>query len=390
MLFSAFVIVSAATSVLASPVQHGTTTTLPLKRVGQIASASQLVKQGKARISYNVNAGKKAIAGSAPAENIAVSYVANVTVGSGSYQLILDTGSSITWVGASKPYQPGPSSKDTGKSATLGYGSGFAFAEEYIDKVTIGSVSVNAQAIGVASFAYGFGAGNDGIFGLGPVALTTYTFPGGAPTFLDNLYKDKTISQEVIGVYFHPETGSDNNDVNGEITFGAVDSTKFSGQVAYVPTLTSGPSAPFWGVSASFQYGSTNLGSTNAGIVDTGTTLIYINTAAFNAFLKASGGTLDQNGLVSYTQKPTSNFSITFGSTKYDLTPAQYLIPKEQYANLKITDSSKFYAWINNGGNGTDQDGNPTTDTIVGQKFLEYYYSVYDTTNSRVGFAKAS
>lgn len=28
--------------------------------------------------------------------------------------------------------------------------------------------------------------------------------------------------------------------------------------------------------------------------------------------------------------------------------------------------------------------------TIIGQKFLENYYSVYDTTNSRIGFATAA
>ena len=78
-------------------------------------------------------------------------------------------------------------------------------------------------------------------------------------------------------------------------------------------------------------YGSTSLsGSTNA-IVDTGTTLIYIPTPAYNKFLTASGGTTDQStGLVRFSAKPTGTFTINIGSTAYPLTPSQYLVPSWQ------------------------------------------------------------
>jgi len=41
-----------------------------------------------------------------------------------------------------------------------------------------------------------------------------------------------------------------------------------------------------------------------------------------------------------------------------------------------------YYSWINDGG-----DATLGLNFIIGQKFLENYYSVYDTTNSRIGFA---
>jgi hypothetical protein len=44
-----------------------------------------------------------------------------------------------------------------------------------------------------------------------------------------------------------------------------------------------------------------------------------------------------------------------------------------------------YYSWITNGGRAESKAG--VVDFIIGQKFLENYYSVYDTTNSRVGFA---
>jgi hypothetical protein len=82
-----------------------------------------------------------------------------------------------------------------------------------------------------------------------------------------------------------------------------------------------------------------------------------------------------------FTKKPTSNFGIKFGSTTYTLTPAQYLVPTAQYSFYGLT-SGKYYAWINDG-------GSSGVNTIIGQKFLENYYSVFDTTNSRIGFATA-
>ncbi|KAK8144511.1 hypothetical protein G3M48_005718 [Beauveria asiatica] len=392
--FSALVALTTATSALASPVQQQSgIATLQLKQVIRAKSASEVAEHTKARIaSFGAGGSKATVPKSGEAENAVVSYVANVTVGSGTYQLIVDTGSSNTWVGADKAYKPGPNSKDTGHSVQVGYGSGGFDGEEYLDTVSIAGLSVPGQGVGVASDSWGFRNGIDGIFGVGPVALTQNTVEDEAtvPTFLNNLFKKKLIPQEVFSVYFHPEAGSDSDDINGELTFGGVDNTKFTGPISYVPTQKSGGAAPFWGVSASFQYGSKKLGSTNAGIVDTGTTLIALPDAAYKAFLAASGGSYDsKTQFVRYSKKPSSTLSITFGSTTYTLTPDQYLVPKDQYANLEGFDSSYYYAWIGDGGNGIGEFGIPVPDTIIGQKFLEHYYSVYDTTNSRVGFAKA-
>lgn len=204
------------------------------------------------------------------------------------------------------------------------------------------------------------------------------------PTFTNNLLSQGSISTEVLGVSFKPESGSDTDDTNGELTLGGTDSSKFTGSLTYFSTLKSGTAAAYWGISiASFTYGSTTLASSATGIVDTGTTLIYIPTSAYNKFLSAAGGSTDRNsGLAVFSSKPTANFSIKFGSTTFTLTPAQYLVPSSQYSVFGLS-SSKFYAWINDG-------GSSGVNTIIGQKFLENYYSVYDTTNGRIGFATAA
>jgi hypothetical protein len=295
----------------------------------------------------------------------------------------LTTTASNTWCGAQSPCEKTSTGRSTGGTISVSYGSGSFSGTEYTDRVAFGGLTVSSQSIGAASSASGF-TGVDGIIGFGPVDLTTDTVSNAdtVPTFMDNLYAQGTISSEVLGVYFKPEAGSDDNDANGELTLGGVDSSKYTGALTYFPTLQSGAASSYWGISiASFTYGSTVLASSATGIVDTGTTLIYIPTSAYNRFLSAAGGQTDSSsGLAAFTTKPTANFNIKFGSTTYTLTPAQYLIPSSQYQSFGVS-SGKYYAWVTDG-------GSSGVNTIIGQKFLENYYSVYDTTNQRIGFAK--
>lgn len=289
---------------------------------------------------------------------------------------------SNTWCGAQTACEQTSTGKSTGGTVSVSYGSGSFSGTEYTDKVSFGGLTVKSQSIGAASTASGF-QGVDGIIGFGPVDLTQGTVSNAntVPTFMDNLYKQGSISTEVLGVYFAPEAGSDNDDANGELTLGGVDSSKYTGTLTYFPTLKSGNAAAYWGIAiSSFSYGTKVLASGATGIVDTGTTLIYIPTSAYNAFLSAAGGTSDSSsGLAAFTRKPTQNFNIKFGSTTYSLTPDQYLIPQAQYSNFGVS-SGKYYSWITDG-------GNSGVNTIIGQKFLENYYSVFDTTNQRIGFA---
>ncbi|EGX95819.1 cathepsin E, putative [Cordyceps militaris CM01] len=390
MRFTTLSILVAADAILASPVERAAkpAATLPLKHVINVSSASGLIARGQARLN-KINGGSgQAVLGnvdaSGPAQNDDVSYIASVAIGSASWNLIVDTGSSNTWTGAQKSYVPYSTGNATGGTVSVSYGSGQFSGKEYVDKVSFGGLTVASQSIGSATSSSGF-SGVDGIFGLGPVDLTQNTVSNAntVPTFLDNLYAQGSIASEVLGVYFSPESGADTSDNNGELTLGGTDSAKYSGALTYVPTLTTGAAAPYWGVSiASFSYGSTVLASGATGIVDTGTTLIYIPSAAYTKFLSATGGKTDSSsGLAVFTTKPTANFAIKLGSTSYTLTPSQYLVPTAQYSYFGLT-SGKYYAWINNG-------GSSGVNTIIGQKFLENYYSVYDTTNSRIGFAKA-
>ena len=82
-----------------------------------------------------------------------------------SVDLILDTGSSNTWVGADKKYRVTETSVRTNASVNVSYGSGKFTGNEFVDRVTLGpGLVIEKQSIGVATSAQGF-QGVDGILG---------------------------------------------------------------------------------------------------------------------------------------------------------------------------------------------------------------------------------
>ncbi|KAJ7617169.1 putative cathepsin E [Roridomyces roridus] len=355
----------------------------PLKKVNTVTNIANIVAHDNARLNgyFKKNAENNVQERSSVINEI-FSYIAETTVGSQTFDLIVDTGSSNTWVGSGTKFTAGSTGVSTGASVSVSYGSGEFSGTEFTDTVSVGGgITATKQSIGVAKSSEGF-EGTDGIIGFGPEELTEDTVSGVSevPTFMQNLVSQGIISTNVLGVSFAPLTGSDEEDTNGELTFGGTDSTKFTGSITYTTRI-----APYWGVSASkFAFGGTSLGtSTASGIVDTGTTLIYIPTTLYTKFLSTAGGKLDNaSGLVKFTTKPTANFTFVIGGTTFTLTPTQYLVPTAQYDNWEISGSG-FYTYIADG-------GSEAPNMILGMTFLENFYSVFDTTNNRVGLAPAA
>nr|GAT55366.1 aspartic protease [Mycena chlorophos] len=375
-------------SSLSIDAREPTTVKAGLKKVSTVTDVKNIVAHDAARLngyfkqpSLEARKSKNA-ADSGSVINEIFSYIAETKVGSQTFNLIVDTGSSNTWVGATTKFKAGSTGQSTGKSVSVSYGSGSFSGTEYTDSVSIGGTGVTKQSVGVASKATGF-TGTDGIVGFGPEDLTEGTVSGSSevPTFMQNLVSEGVISENILGVKFAPLTGSESSATDGELTFGGVDKSAYTGDITY--TTRTGD---YWGVNVKdFKFGSTTLSSSTAsGIVDTGTTLLYIPTAAYNKFLSASGGKADSSsGLVKFTKKPTADFTFSVGGTTYTLTPAQYLIAQDQYENWGISSDADFFTFINDG-------GSEAPNTILGMSFLEFYYSVFDTKNNRVGLAKAA
>jgi len=269
------------------------------------------------------------------------------------------------------------------------YGSGSFSGTEFTDLVSIGpGLSISGQSIGVASTSQGF-AGVDGILGIGPVDLTLGTLSPATgttiPTVTDNLFSKGTISAHSIGISFEPSiTG---NDLNGEITWGGVDSSKLTGAITTIPVTKTSPSSEFWGINESIRYGaSTTILATTAGIVDTGTTLILIASNGFSAYTKATGAVNDNaTGLLRITtaqfNKLQSLFFIAGGAT-FELTANAQLWPRSLNTDIGGI-SSRIYLIVANLGTPSGEG----FDFVNGFAFLERFYSVFDSSKNTVGFA---
>ncbi|KAF8551967.1 acid protease [Imleria badia] len=321
------------------------------------------------------------------AMNAAVFYTAEIGVGTPPtyHTLLIDTGSSNTWVGATTQYSPTNSSIDTGGIVTVPYGSGAFSGTEWLDTVTLTpDLVIQHQSIGVAHWTVGI-EDFDGILGLGPVDLTMGTVSNAleVPTVTDNLYNQRTISQEVLGVFFSPASESSNN---GELMFGGYDSSVTTSSVNYVPLTTTFPASEFWGIDQSISYGSTTILSSTAGIVDTGTTFILIATDAFQRYQSLTGATLDStSGLLTITSSQYANLqtlSFNIGGTSYDLIPNAQIWPRSLNYIIGGTPGS-IYLVVNDIG---FPDG-LAFDFINGYTFLERFYSIFDTSRQRFGIA---
>ena len=160
------------------------------------------------------------------------------------------------------------------------------------------------------------------------------------PTVTDNLFTQGTIPTNSIGISYAPTTASpDTLDapgiMNGELTFGGTDSSKYTGNITYVPITSKSPANAYWGIDQSITYGkskSTQILRNTAGIVDTGTTLLLLATDAFTAYKRATGATEDlHTGLLTLTQSQFDRLeSLVFhiGGETFELTPNAQIWPR--------------------------------------------------------------
>ncbi|KAH9171286.1 aspartic peptidase A1 [Lactarius sanguifluus] len=389
-----------AVSVAANPIViRKPFVSLSFARHLNVTGAHDLVQKDQARAKNFVSVSKAKQSGTLSASavisvgvtNVGVVYEASVGVGTPPtlYNLLIDTGSSNTWVGAGKAYVRTSTSVQTIDRVAVTYGSGSFSGTEFQDFVTIGTgLGIFGQSIGVASTSTGFD-GFDGILGIGPVDLTLGTLSPESnaliPTVTDNLFSQGTITSDLVSVYFEPTTTTSVK--NGELTFGGTDSTKFTGALTFIPNTGTFPASEFWGINESIRYGaSTSILSTTAGIVDTGTTLILIATDAFNRYKTATGAVLDgATGLLKITLTQFNNLQSLFfttGGTSFELTANAQIWPRALNTFIGGT-SGSIYLVVNDIGSPTGSG----LDFINGYTFLERFYSVFDTTNRRVGFA---
>ncbi|TFK35983.1 aspartic proteinase from Irpex Lacteus [Crucibulum laeve] len=294
-------------------------------------------------------------------DNQVVSYNASVGVGSPAttYDLIIDIRSSNTWVGVGKLYVRTSTSVQTSNRVSVNYGDGSFSGTEFTDQVTIAPVHLKGT--------------------LSPAILST------VPTVTDNLFSGELITSNEIGISFEPTTTAES--LNGELTWGGTDSSKFTGSIGFTPITGTSPANQYWGINQSIRYSTfTSILATTAGIIDSRTTLILIATDGFNSYVRATGAVNDPfTGLLSLTRFQFENLQSLFFTTNgitYELTANAQIWPRS--LNTAIGgNADSVYLIIADFGSPSGEG----FDFVNGFAFLERFYSVFDTTNKRVGFA---
>ncbi|KAI7898986.1 aspartic peptidase domain-containing protein [Cokeromyces recurvatus] len=175
-----------------------------------------------------------------PLENIDLAYLIDISFGTPPqlFSLLLDTGSSSTWVPAYGCRQACGFPVHTfvaSNSSTLElpnrlfgiqYGEGFASGYYAKDTATIDGVPIPQANFAISTMNDGDlpASGADGILGIGPDQLTVYNNPEHeiVPTLITTMFQQNIIDHNMFSIYFQPVNFTNNraNRINGEIVFG--------------------------------------------------------------------------------------------------------------------------------------------------------------------------
>ncbi|RCH99517.1 hypothetical protein CU097_015439 [Rhizopus azygosporus] len=353
-------------------------------------------------------------------------YLIKISVGTPpqSFMVSFDTGSSDTWIPSSKCSNQAckPSAFDSNKSSTfkplnmsfsITYGLGSISADYAKDTMRLGNISVSDQTFGLAtSVGDNIIAPTDntitssGILGLGFPALTANSDTALAyDPFIFSLAKQNLIPEPIFGVYL----GSmDATGWAGEVLLGAVNQSKYTGELKYVPVQqninpkTQKLDYTYWSVgiqdikviqnnqTASITAaGNSSESSTKNAMLDTGTTFTYLTKEMADRII----------GLIA--QRSPSEMSQSNGLYVVDCN----LKTTEVKLELMIasTDTNQPVHWQidimdlivplseNRCGFGiTYKESSLNDNLIIGDIFLRSSYLVFDMGNKRVGLASAA
>jgi hypothetical protein len=312
-------------------------------------------------------------------------YYGPITLGGQNFNVIFDTGSSNLWVpgkacgftkcwfhprydeSKSKTFQ-----KD-GRPFHVQYGSGPVEGVFAKDDVQIGDVTVKGAVFAeISTVTFGplniaFAAGKfDGILGLGFKSISQYQIP----TPFEMMIDQKLIDEPVFGFYLQKDASAE-----GSISFGGADTTKFTGELQYVPLTNES----YWQVSLdSMEFGGDSVTTGVKAIIDSGTSLLAGPTAKVSALATKVGATSVMGKEYTIDCSKISSLpalDVTLGGKKFTLTGQDYV--------LQVSGQCLF-AFM-----GIELPPQLGEMWIMGDVFMRKYYTVFDHGQNRVGFAEA-
>ncbi|GAV54356.1 hypothetical protein ZYGR_0AL00880 [Zygosaccharomyces rouxii] len=333
-----------------------------------------------------------------------VYYSASIYLGTPGQELsvLLDTGSSDLWVpqsggfhcpdesdcqSDSGNFDPSSSSSfkknDTVDGFSIQYGDN-SYAAGYwaTDDLRVGDITVKDMTIAVADDTNS----SDAVFGISYRGLESSIFSNDLqdPHEYENfpyLLKDQGIvKRNAYSLYLNAPGASD-----GSVLFGGVDHNKYSGNLYTVPVLENEGGPDPWqrfvvavrGVGVKGNQEQTTLTTTPfVGLLDSGTTAVYLPEPVADMIAKAYGGSFDDDPevLAYIIQCPGNDEKLVFnfGGFNIETSLANYITERHgDQCLLNIVPSDGEMA-------------------ILGDYFLRDAYVVYDMDNNEISLAQAN
>ncbi|KAJ2964068.1 hypothetical protein NQZ79_g1018 [Umbelopsis isabellina] len=310
------------------------------------------------------------------------------------------SGSSTTWIpvqGCGRRCGNPPHTYAQEKSSTaqqtnlkfaIQYGKGFADGYYVKDTYKIGNTSVPSTFVAVSNFNDGelSNDGADGIMGAGPDELSYSDNDNHEviPTVLTAMKDAGLIEERSFSVYFDLIKNQGDSRINGEITFGGVDTERIDSKINYARVTDKSPFKDYWainidGVSIDNQIHPESRSI--VALVDTGTTMLLAPEAITRElFRRIPTAFRDYTGLFSVpcdSGNRIPDFAVIVNGEKYVLNGSKYIIPQFQLRNSK---PGYCYTYI--------QAGSANLPMILGYGFLQSVGTIYNADTKQIGFGR--
>lgn len=213
------------------------------------------------------------------------------------------------------------------------------------------------------------------------------SFLGSVVPILNVLKNTTALDQNVIGVYLEPSATAANAP-GGEITFGGVNSARFSGSIAYTNCVPGRPwTIPLGGISVNGK--SVSIPSGTLATMDTGTTAMLMPKTAADAINSAIPGAVQAPNAQNLWFLPCS------GSTPVTFTFGQFTatIPYKDIAMQSTAQSTSTGMYCQSAAMFPTGATSTIAEWLIGDALLKNVYSVFDFENNavnggRIGFAQ--
>lgn len=299
------------------------------------------------------------------------------------FQVIFDTGSSNLWIPSSKCANCGSHPLFEESKSSSYVANGTAFHVQYGSGPVSGVISQDtltwsesqaanllfAEVTDVSGLGAAYKLGKfDGILGMAWPSIAELAIPTPFQTLVDQHQLDP-----VFAFYLSEESGA-----AGELSLGGIDSTKFTGDLVYVPVT----SQTYWETKLdSITVSGSSYSTTQKAILDSGTSLLAGPADEVAKLAQASG---------CHRRLPTGQYACLCSAVQhapditFTLSGNQFTLQGSDY----IINGGSFLCILGIMGIDVPAPAGPLW--ILGDVFMRKYYTVFDWGNARLGFAPSA